>query len=371
MDKVAVAMSGGIDSSVAAALLKEIGHHVIGVTMRVCPGDKADTSPGAAPDFINDARRVAGALGIPHHVFDLRDIFHEKVIAPFCQEYRAGRTPNPCVLCNCHIKFDALLDKAKSLGACCIATGHHARVTRNDASGRMLLRKGRDRQKDQSYFLYALTQEQLRHALFPIGHLTKAEVRTKARERNLPTGSRPESQDICFIPNNDYADFLKDLLPQASEPGPILDEHGSILGRHRGIINYTIGQRKRLGIAAGEPQYVIAIEPERNAVIVGRRERALGDELIAINVNWSAIDRPTEAITARAKIRYRHPEAEVTITPVDKDSVYVKFKEPQLAITPGQSIVFYDGNKVLGGGTIKVSGKLMALEPAKEYSSNG
>ena len=371
MDKVAVAMSGGVDSSVAAALLKERGYQVIGVTMRVCTGDKADTSPDAAPAFINDARRVADALGIPHHVFDLRDIFHEKVIAPFCQEYRAGRTPNPCVRCNRHIKFDALLGKARSLGASCIATGHHARVTGDDASGRMFLQKGRDRQKDQSYFLYALTQEQLQHAMFPVGHLTKAEVRTKARERNLPTGSRPESQDICFIPNNDYADFLKDFLPQASEPGPILDEHGSILGRHRGIINYTIGQRKRLGIAAGEPQYVIAIEPEHNAVIVGRRERALGDELLATNVNWSAIDRPTETITARAKIRYRHPEAEVTVTPVDKYSVYVKFKEPQLAIAPGQSIAFYDGDKVLGGGTIKVSGKLMAPEPAKEYVGNG
>jgi tRNA-specific 2-thiouridylase len=207
--------------------------------------------------------------------------------------------------------------------------------------------------------------------MFPIGHLTKGEVRTEARERNLPTGSRPESQDICFIPNNDYADFLKDFLPQASRPGLILDEHGNILGRHRGIINYTIGQRKRLGIAAGEPQYVIAIEPEHNAVIIGNRESALGDELLATNVNWVAIDRPTETITARAKIRYRHPEAEVTVTPVDKDSVSAKFKEPQLAITPGQSIVFYNGDKVLGGGTITVSSKLMAPEPVKEYTSNG
>ena len=227
-------------------------------------------------------------------------------------------------------------------------------MVKDDLSAKTLLRKGRDRQKDQSYFLYTLTQEQLRHAMFPIGHLTKGEVRTEARERNLLTGSRPESQDICFIPNNDYADFLKDFLPQASEPGPILDEQGNILGRHRGITNYTIGQRKRLGIAAGEPQYVIAIEPERNAVVVGGRESALGDELIATQVNWSATDRPTETITARARIRYRHPEAEVTITPVDKDSVSVKFKEPQLAITPGQSVVFYDGDKVLGGGTIEV-----------------
>ncbi len=371
MEKVAVAMSGGVDSSVAAALLKERGHQVIGITMLVFTGDRVDTSPDIAPAFINDAQRVADALGIPHHVFDLRDTFHKKVITSFCQDYRQGRTPNPCVRCNRYIKFDVLLDKAKALGADCIATGHHARVTKEDNSGKMVLQKGRDRQKDQSYFLYALTQEQLRHAMFPVGHLTKEEVRTEARERNLPTASRPESQDICFIPNNDYANFLKDCVLQGAEPGPILDEHGNIVGRHRGIINYTIGQRKRLGIAAGEAQYVIAIEPEHNAIIVGGRESALVDKLLATNMNWIAIDPPTDAIVAKAKIRYRHPEAEAIIIPVDKDSVSVKFKEPQLAITPGQSIVFYNGDKVLGGGTIKASGKLMTPEPVKEYASNG
>ena len=371
MENVAVAMSGGVDSSVAAALLKEKGYQVIGVTMQVCPGGKESTSADAVPAFIKDAQRVANSLGIPHHVFDLREVFHDKVIVPFCQEYRAGRTPNPCVRCNSYIKFDVLLDKARSLGANCIATGHHARAVRDDASGRMFLQKGRDRQKDQSYFLYMLTQEQLRHATFPVGHLTKEEVRKKARARNLPTGSRPESQDICFIPDNNYADFLKDFIPQGSEPGPILDEHENIVGRHRGIIYYTIGQRKRLGISAGEPQYVIAIEPDHNAIIVGGRESALGDELTATQVNWIAIDPPTDAITARAKIRYRHPEAIVIINPLNKGSISVKFKEPQLAITPGQSIVFYDGDKVLGGGTIKSTGKLIAPEPAKEYASNG
>ena len=363
MEKVAVAMSGGVDSSVAAALLKERGYQVVGVTMRLWPEDAAGTSINSPSDSVSGARRVADALGIPHHVIDLSNIFHDKVIAPFCQEYRMGRTPNPCVRCNRYLKFDALFQQARSLGARYIATGHHARVSKDDTSGRMLLYKGRDREKDQSYFLYALTQEQLSRTMFPIGHLTKEEVRAMVRERNLPTGRQPESQDICFIKNNNYANFLRDLIPQASRPGPILDEQGNILGRHRGIMNYTIGQRRGLGIAAREPQYVVAIEPEHNTVIVGRRERALGDELVAAHVNWVAIDRPTGAFTAKAKIRYRHLEAEVTITPVDEDQVYVKFKVPQLAIAPGQAIVFYDGDKVLGGGTIMSSGKSMAPEP--------
>jgi len=357
MDKVAVAMSGGVDSSVAAAVLKESGYPVIGVTMLVRPEDEASSA-----DSSNDARRVAEMLGIPHHVVDLRDIFHEKVIAPFCQEYSMGRTPNPCVRCNRHIKFDALFRHARALGAHYIATGHHARITRDETSGRALLRKGEDRQKDQSYFLYALTQEQLSHAMFPIGNLTKEEVRAMARERNLPISSRPESQDICFIKDNDYAGFLKQFIPRASRPGPVLDEQGKVIGYHQGMLNYTIGQRKRLGIAASEPRYVIAIAPENNAIIVGRRESAFGDELVATQMNWGAIDRPAETITARARIRYRHLEAEVAITPVDNDSVYVKFIEPQLAITPGQAIVFYDGDKVLGGGTIASSGKSTALE---------
>jgi tRNA-specific 2-thiouridylase len=357
MENVAVAMSGGVDSSVAAATLKEKGHQVIGITMQVCPGDEADSS-----GFIDGARRVADALGIPHHVVDLRDIFQEKIITPFCEEYATGRTPNPCVWCNRYIKFDALFQQARSLGARYIATGHHARVTMDSRSGRALLQKGVDRAKDQSYFLHALTQEQLNYALFPIGHLTKEEVRAIAREKGLPISSRPESQDICFIPDNDYARFLRDLIPQAFQPGPILDERGNILGRHQGIINYTIGQRKGLGIAASKPLYVIAIKPEHNAVIVGGKESALSDNLVATNVNWLAIDHPTEAITATAKIRYRHPEAAATITPIEKNTVYVKFKRPQLAITPGQAVVFYNGDIVLGGGKIKSSGKLKGYD---------
>ena len=360
MEKVAVAMSGGVDSSVAAALLKEEGHQVIGITMQVRHGDGADSS-----DFINGARRVADALGIPHHVVDLRALFQEKIISPFCQEYATGRTPNPCVWCNRYIKFDALFQQARALGARYIATGHHARVTRDSSSGRTLLQKGVDSAKDQSYFLHALTREQLNYALLPIGHLTKEEVRKIASEKGLPVSNRPESQDICFIPDNDYAKFLRDLIPQAFQPGPMLDERGNTLGSHRGIANYTVGQRKGLGIAASEPMYVIAIEAELNAVIVGGRESAFGDKLVATDVNWLAIDPPTGPVSARARIRYRHPEAVATVTPVDKDTVYVKFKKPQLAITPGQAVVFYNGDIVLGGGTIKSSGK------AKEHEHIG
>lgn len=358
--KIAVAMSGGVDSSVAAALLKEKGYDIFGITMQVRPEGEAGPS-----DFIDAARRVADTIGIPHHAVDLRNVFHEKVIAPFCAEYSMGRTPNPCVWCNRYIKFDALFQQGVSLGARYLATGHHARLIKDDSSSRTLLQKGLDRAKDQSYFLYALTQEQLDHALFPIGYLTKEEVRVIAREKKLPVSRRPESQDICFIPDNDYARFLKDFIPQAFRPGPILDQNGNLLGSHRGILNYTIGQRKGLGIAAGEPRYVIAIESERNAVIVGGRESALSDELLATDVNWIAIAPPTEAIPATAKIRYRHAEADVTITPTDDGCFYVKFKEPQLAITPGQAIVFYNGDIVLGGGTIKSTTK------TKEYDRIG
>jgi len=360
VENVAVAMSGGVDSSVAAALLKEEGYQVIGITMQVRPEDKAGSS-----DFIDGARSVADALGIPHYVVDLRDIFQEKIISPFCEEYGTGRTPNPCVRCNRYIKFDALLKQARSLGASHFATGHHARVTRDSSSGRTLLQKGVDMAKDQSYFLHALTQEQLSHALFPIGHLTKEEVRATAKEKKLPVSSRPESQDICFIPDNNYAKFVRDLIPRAFRLGPILDERGNILGSHRGIMNYTIGQRKGLGIAASEPRYVIAIEAENNAVIVGGKESAFSDKLVATNVNWIAIDPPTEPVSATARIRYRHSEADATITPVDEDIVYVKFKKPQLAITPGQAVVFYNGDIVLGGGTIKSTGK------AKEHDRIG
>jgi tRNA-uridine 2-sulfurtransferase len=340
--KIAIAMSGGVDSSVAAALLKEAGHEVTGVTMRITDDSRAGT----------DAADIAGRLGIPHRVIDLRDIFAEKIIDYFCGEYGMGRTPNPCILCNRYIKFGALWEEAEKLGAELLATGHYARTEKDDSGRYHLLKKGRDANKDQSYFLCQLTQEQLGRTMFPVGNLTKGEVRKIAAELGLPANSRPESQEICFIPDNDQAGFLESHVPKHARSGPILDEAGRTLGRHRGIASYTIGQRRGLGIAAAAPLYVTAIEADRNAIIVGTKEQTYGSELIAGGLNWIAINAPEHPIQVKAKIRYRHAEAEATVMPQDDDTVSVKFVEPQAAITPGQAVVFYDGDKVAGGGTI-------------------
>jgi tRNA-specific 2-thiouridylase len=349
--RVAIAMSGGVDSSVAAALLKQDGHDVIGVTMRIMPSDNNSTH--AETDAANVARR----LGIPHHVLDFRDIFARQIIDYFCREYSLGRTPNPCILCNKYIKFGALWEKASKMGADFLATGHYARIEKDNSSGKLLLKKGQDRRKDQSYFLCQLTQEQLSHVLFPIGQLTKDKVRRIAAELGLPVASRPESQEICFIPDDNHASFLKNYMPQAARPGPILDELGNILGQHRGITSYTIGQRKGLGIAAAKPLYVTAIEPASNTVVVGTKEQTYASELVAGNLNWIAIPAPEHSIKVKARVRYRHPEAEAIITPQDNNTVYVKFAEPQMAITPGQAVAFYDGDTVIGGGTIIKQGR--------------
>jgi len=341
--KIAAAMSGGVDSSVAAALLKEEGHEVTGVTMRlISGGSRAETC----------AADVARRLGIPHRVMDFTDIFADLVIADFCREYRLGRTPNPCVLCNKYIKFGVLMDKAREMGAEFIATGHHAGIKRDENTGKYLLKKGADKQKDQSYFLCRLSQEQLSRTLFPIGGLTKSRVKAIAREMNLTVAGGPESQEICFIPGDDYSAFLENRLTEPAVPGPILDSQGKLLGEHRGLIYYTVGQRKGLGVAAAEPLYVIALDPDRNAVIVGTKEQTYGTELVADNLNWISINKPESAIKVKAGIRYRHPEAEAVVSPLDGDRVGVKFKEPQQSIAPGQTVVFYQGNTVVGGGTI-------------------
>ncbi len=358
MAKVVVAMSGGVDSSVAAAILKVEGYQVIGVTMQIWPSakltGKADRFGGCCGiGAIEDAKRVAHKLGIPHYVMDFRNIFAQKVIAHFCREYSLGRTPNPCIRCNQYIKFGVLLERAKKLGADFVATGHYAKIEKDEARGGYLLKKGIDRRKDQSYVLYPITQEQLGHVLLPIGNFAKGEVREIATKHELPVAAKPESQEICFIDDNDYPRFLQEYIPQAIKPGLVLDKEGRILGQHRGIPFYTIGQRKGLGISAKEPLYITGIDCESNVLVVGSKEEVYGDELIASELNWIAMEELKRPIEVKAKIRYLHEEAEAMVIPLDKDKVRVKFKELQMAITPGQAVVFYDDDTVIGGGTIE------------------
>jgi tRNA-specific 2-thiouridylase len=357
-DKVVVAMSGGVDSSVAAALLKEEGYEVIGITIQLWPPRKPPREVGGfggicGQDAIADARRVADRLGIAHYVADFRDIFNQKVITHFCREYSLGRTPNPCIQCNQFVKFGALLKKAGEMGAALVATGHYARIEKEAAGQRYLLKKGSGRDKDQSYFLYTMTQGQLGSSLFPLGKYTKERVRQMAEELGLPVASRSESQEICFIPDNDYPGFLQEWVGYVAKPGPVMDRQGNILGKHKGIIFYTTGQRRRLGISAREPLYVVAINRESNAIIVGSKQETYGSELTASEVKWIAIEELRQPLKVKAKIRYLHREASATVAPTGENKVRVKFDEPQMAITPGQAVVFYDGDTVIGGGSIE------------------
>ena len=351
MSRVVVGMSGGVDSSVAAALLKEKGYEVVGMTIRVKPAD-------GSSDDIRVAQSVAEKLGIAHHTVDCREVFAKKVVDHFCSEYSRGRTPNPCVRCNEYVKFAALLKKARELGAEFVATGHYARVEREGKSGRYQLKKGSDRGKDQSYFLYFLKQEVMRRILLPLGGLKKDDVRNVARALGLASADGEESQDVCFVAKGDYRGFVGARMPRAGEPGPILDRQGNELGRHRGILSYTVGQRKGMGISAGERLYVTGIDAERNAIIVGSKADVYGDELIATGLNWIEFDALEQPIEVKAKIRYRHREGDALVTPISSGEVNVKFAQPQMAITPGQSVVFYKGSVVVGGGTIeRVSGE--------------
>jgi tRNA-specific 2-thiouridylase len=355
--KVVIAMSGGVDSSVAAALLKEQGYEVIGVTMNlyslpkeVCRSENLRSCCGRQAQ--EDANRVAVALGIAHFVVDFRREFEQTVIEDFSREYRRGRTPNPCIRCNQFIKFDLLLERANKLGADHIATGHYAQVEWDPTAGRYLLKKGKDKDKDQSYFLYTLTQKQLAQTIFPVGGLTKKDVRTIAAKYALPVADKEESQEICFVPDKDYAKLLNDRIPEAFRPGPILDLEGRVLGEHDGIIHFTVGQRKGMGIAAAHPLYVISIDAEKNAIVVGTNEGLYRSRLEAAEPNFIAIDKLAGPMTVQAKIRYKHAEANATISPLDSGCIWVEFEKPQRAITPGQAVVFYDGDGVVGGGTI-------------------
>jgi len=354
-------MSGGVDSSVAAAILKRDGYDVIGLTMKVYDSSKLNSQKSKVraahhgcygegeDEDIEDARRVARALGIPHYVIDLTAEYQAEVLDYFRREYEAGRTPNPCLRCNPRVKFGELVAKARKAGLSfdLFATGHYARLQWN--GDRKLLMKGRDAGKDQSYFLAFLTTEQLRQTLLPLGEKTKAEVRRLAADFGLPVAAKAESQDFA-------AGGYESLLGPES-PGPVLDQAGNVLAEHRGIARYTIGQRKGLGVASGSSMYVVDIDPARNAVIVGGREETFRDSLTATGLNWTGIESLDAPMSVTAKVRYRHPEARAEVRPVDEDRVYVKFDEPQPAITPGQGVVFYDGDVVLGGGTIERAGE--------------
>jgi tRNA-specific 2-thiouridylase len=350
MMKIVVAMSGGVDSSVAAALLKEQGYEVIGITMQLQPSDRLDACREL--DSVTHAKKVAQRLDIRHYVADFRDIFARDVIADFCREYSLGQTPNPCIRCNRYIKFGALLKRAQELGADMVATGHYARIERDNDSGRYLLKKGTDRHKDQSYVLCMLTQEQLGHTLFPLGNMTKDEVRYTADKLGLPVINRAESQEICFIPDNNYAKFLVEYAGITPRPGPIINRQRKVIGEHQGIIYYTIGQRKGLGIASRDPLYVTAIDPEENTITVGGKNGAYATRLTASDLNWISIEEPDSPVNVKARVRYRHREAEATVTPAGAGEVMVEFKEPQMAPAPGQAVVFYDGNTMVGGGLI-------------------
>lgn len=350
MSRIILAMSGGVDSSVAASLLDAEGWEVVGVTFDLW----REGQTGEVPLAVADARAVCERLGIEHRTVDFRDEFRNEVVAGFCNEYFSGRTPNPCVVCNPRVKFALLERLAHELDAEAISTGHYARVNGPDCSGRCSLRKGAAGRKEQSYVLYGLSQRQLALAHFPLGTRQKAEVRVQAEKQGFAVHNKPDSQEICFIPDNDYGAFLAREAPERIRPGALVDSAGKELGRHEGIHRFTIGQRRGLGIAVGEPRYVLRIDVETATVVVGTLAEAFGKSFSVRDVNWTSVACPNETIRAEVKIRYNHFGAPAQVEPLaDSRSVFVKFDQPQNAITPGQAAVFYDGDLVLGGGVIE------------------
>ena len=356
-DRIVIGMSGGVDSSVAAALLVEQGFDVIGITLRVWPWREPEDATKkfgscCSPETVDDARAVARRLGIPYYLLNAEHEFERAVIAPFARAYAAGRTPVPCVACNREVKFGSLAERARAWDAAAVATGHYARITRDPATQRFLLWRGRDGRKDQSDFLWPLTQAQLAAARFPVGDLDKAAVREKARALGLETAEKPESQEICFIPDDDYRGFLRRRAPEVFVPGPIVDGQGTVLGRHQGLAAYTVGQRRGLGLAAGRRLYVTALDPARNAVVVGDDEEGRVEALRAEDVNLISVPALTGPLAVAAKIRHTHEPAAATIEPLPDGGVLVRFERPQRAPAPGQSVVFYQGDLVVGGGVI-------------------
>ncbi|MBN1570084.1 MAG: tRNA 2-thiouridine(34) synthase MnmA [Acidobacteria bacterium] len=365
--RVAMAMSGGVDSSAAAAILKEKGFDLVGFTMQlwdhrrsIPAGDDYRSGCGCPVEHLHDAREVAARLGIPHYVVDFRKEFEHTIVRNFIESYRMGLTPSPCVQCNSLMKFSHLFDMAKEAQTSRIATGHYARVSYDEKNGRHLLLRACDRDRDQSYFLFELSQSQLAMAMFPLGNLEKDQVRAVARKYNLPVAEKRDSQEICFIPDGDYAAFIERYydeivgseVEQPFPPGPIIDTEGRMLGTHSGIHHYTIGQRRGLGIAHASPLYVLELHPDGNTVVVGERSRLGRRRCRVEKINWISIPRLIEPLRVWAKIRSRHEAAPAAITPLDNENVEVIFETPQSSITPGQACVFFQGDVVLGGGWI-------------------
>jgi tRNA-uridine 2-sulfurtransferase len=352
--RIVVAMSGGVDSSVAAALLAEQGHDVIGLSMQLYDQRGGEQTWGSCCtlDDLHDARRVASIIGFPHYIVNFERQFRETVISNFVQEYASGRTPLPCAHCNSDLKFSTLLERARGFGAEHVATGHYARVE-HDENGRWLLKRSVDPDKDQSYFLFSLTQDQLARAMFPVGTLAKSEVRSHARRLGLAVAEKPDSQEICFIPDGDYAAFIERKEPAVVRGGAIVDEGGHQLGTHAGIHRFTIGQRKGLGIASTVPLYVLGIDADAGAVMVGPRTALERVRLTASGVNWIGIAAPARRVRVTAQIRHRHKPAPGVVCALPDGRAEMIFDDPQAAITPGQAVVFYDGEAVVGGGWIE------------------
>lgn len=379
MQKVIVGMSGGVDSSVAAYLLKEQGYDVIGVTMQIWQDDDdvctiSENGGCCGLSAVEDARRVASVLGIPHYVMNFRKEFKEAVIDYFVSEYVMARTPNPCIACNRFVKWEALLNRSLSIGADYIATGHYAQVTRLE-NGRYAIKNSVTAAKDQTYALYNLTQHQLKHTLMPVGEYTKDEIRAIAEKIGLPVANKPDSQEICFVANNDYAQFIEEYLSDENNrkiieerrkkyladmdkagygftPGNFVDTRGNILGRHKGLAHYTIGQRKGLNLALGKPVFVMELRPKTNEVVIGDADDVFTDRFYANNLNFMAIEDLKDEMEVTAKIRYSHKGARCTIKKTGEDEILCVFDEPQRAVTPGQAAVFYKDDYVVGGGTI-------------------
>lgn len=353
MSKALIAMSGGVDSSLAAKLMIEQGYDCIGCTMKLYQNEDAgisNTKTCCSLDDVEDARAVAYKLGMKFYVFNFTDAFRDTVIRKFINSYERGITPNPCIDCNRYMKFERLYERARTIGCDFIVTGHYARIEKED--GKYILKKALDETKDQSYVLYSLTQEQLSHTLFPLGNMKKTEVRISAEKAGFVNATKPDSQDICFVPNGDYASVIELQTGRKSVVGNFIDKDGHILGKHKGIIHYTIGQRKGLGISSDTPLYVCKIDPQSGNIVLGSNDELLSRKATAVEFNWISGDSPKGEFRCKAKVRYRQTEQWATALPIGEDTVRILFDTPQRAISPGQAAVLYDGDVVLGGGTI-------------------